>query len=129
MTTTKNETAAIVPNLIGGKWIRPELETYGNVYNPSTGEIIGRVPFCGNQEVAAAVEAASKAYVSWSNMPVTKCATILFRYRELMNEHADELIRLVTKENGKTIEESRGDVRRGIEVIEFCCGIAHPEQG
>ncbi len=87
------------------------------------------MPFCGVKEVDAAVEAASKAFVAWANMPVMKRATILFRYRELMNQHADELIRLVTKENGKTIEESKGDVRRGIEVIEFCCGIAHLSKG
>jgi malonate-semialdehyde dehydrogenase (acetylating)/methylmalonate-semialdehyde dehydrogenase len=129
MTATMAETAPIVPNLIGGKWIRPNLQTYGNVYNPSAGDVIGRVPMSGNKEVDAAVEAASKAFVTWSNMPVTKRATILFKYRELMNQHADELIQLVTKENGKTIEESRGDVRRGIEVIEFCCGIAHLSKG
>src|SRR5204862_2292203 len=72
---------------------------------------------------------AARACHDWSNAPVTKRATILFRYRELMNQHADELIKLVTKENGKTIEESKGDVRRGLEVIEFCCGIAHLSKG
>ncbi|HEX3359270.1 MAG TPA: CoA-acylating methylmalonate-semialdehyde dehydrogenase [Tepidisphaeraceae bacterium] len=123
------EAAPIVPNFIGGQWNRPKLETYGNVYNPSTGEVIGQVPFCGVKEVDEAVEAASKAFVSWSNMPVMKRSAILFRYRELMHQYADELIRLVTKENGKTIEESKGDVRRGIEVIEFCCGIAHLSKG
>src|SRR5438309_2209789 len=111
MTATMTETASIVPILIGGKWSQPNLQTYGDVHNPSTGEVIGRAPFCGAKEVDAAVEAASKAFASWSNTPVTKRATILFRYRELMNQHADELIRLVTKENGKTIEESKGDVR------------------
>src|SRR5437773_3525496 len=129
MTATMTETASIVPVLIGGKWTRPQLPTYGDVFNPSTGEVIGRVPFCGSKEVDAAVDAAEKAFESWSNMPVMKRATILFRYRELMSQHADELIRLVTKENGETIEESKGDVRRGLEVIEFCCGIAHISKG
>src|SRR5204862_6479546 len=72
---------------------------------------------------------AARACHDWSNAPVTKRATILFRYRELMNQHFDELVKLVTKENGKTIEESKGDVRRGLEVIEFCCGIAHLSKG
>ena len=81
------------------------------------------------KEVDEAVQAASKAFVSWSNTPVMKRAAILFRYRELMTQHADELFQLVTKENGKTIEESKGDVRRGLEVIEFCCGIAHLSKG
>jgi malonate-semialdehyde dehydrogenase (acetylating) / methylmalonate-semialdehyde dehydrogenase len=129
MSATLIETAPIVPNLIGGKWIEPKLQTYGNVYNPSTGEVIGQVPFCGVKEVDEAVQAASKAFVSWSNTPVMKRAAILFRYRELMTQHADELFQLVTKENGKTIEESKGDVRRGLEVIEFCCGIAHLSKG
>ena len=72
MTTTMTQTAPIVPILIGGKWSQPNLETYGDVFNPSTGEVIGRVPFCGTKEVDAAVEAASKAFVSWANMPVMK---------------------------------------------------------
>jgi len=123
--------APIVPLLIGGRWSRPESPAagFGNVYNPSTGEVIARTPMCGASEVDAAVQAAAKAFESWSNYPVTKRATILFKYRELMNQHADELIKLVTKENGKTIEESRGDVRRAIEVVEFCCGIAHLQKG
>src|SRR3954451_25081145 len=129
MTAIATETASIVPNWIGGKWIQPNLETYGPVHNPSTGEVIGRVPFSSIKEVDDAVEAARKAFVTWSNTHVMKRAAILFRYRELMNAHADELIRLVTKENGKTIEESKGDVRRGLEVIEFCCGIPHISKG
>ena len=129
MSATMTQTAPIVPILIGGKWTQPNVQTYGDVFNPSTGEVIGRAPFCGVEEVDAAVAAAEKAFKSWGNMPVMKRATILFRYRELMDKHADELIRLVTKENGKTIDESKGDVRRGIEVIEFCCGIAHLSKG
>ena len=92
MPATMTETASIVPNLIGGKWSQPNVATYGNVHNPSSGEVIGRVPFCGNKEVDAAVEAAQKAFVTWGNTPVMKRATILFKYRELMNDHADELI-------------------------------------
>jgi malonate-semialdehyde dehydrogenase (acetylating)/methylmalonate-semialdehyde dehydrogenase len=127
--TTAIAEASIVPILTNGKWSKPQVQTYGDVYNPSTGEVIGRVPFCGTREVDQAVEAASKAFVTWSNTPVTKRATILFRYRELMNAHFDELVTLCTRENGKTIEESKGDVRRGLEVIEFCCGVAHLSKG
>jgi malonate-semialdehyde dehydrogenase (acetylating)/methylmalonate-semialdehyde dehydrogenase len=127
--TTAIAEASIVPVLTNGKWSKPQVQSYGDVYNPSTGEVIGRVPFCGTREVDQAVEAASKAFVTWSNTPVTKRATILFRYRELMNAHFDELVTLCTRENGKTIEESKGDVRRGLEVIEFCCGVAHLSKG
>jgi malonate-semialdehyde dehydrogenase (acetylating)/methylmalonate-semialdehyde dehydrogenase len=127
--TTAIAEDTIVPILVNGTWTAPHVETYGDVYNPSTGEVIGRVPFCGKREVDQAAGAASKAFVTWSNTPVTKRATILFKYRELMNAHFDELVTLVTRENGKTLEESKGDVRRGLEVIEFCCGVAHLSKG
>src|SRR4051812_8299973 len=115
MTTTLNEpstqAAPIVPILVGGKWSKPNTANFGPVYNPSRGETIGRVPMCGAKEVDDAVNAALKAFPMWSNTPVTKRASILFKYRELMNAHFDELVALVTKENGKTVEESKGDVR------------------
>ena len=133
MTATLNEpalqAAPIVPILIGGKWAEPSTQSFGPVYNPSTGQTIGRVPMCGPKEVDDAVDAALRAFAGWSNMPVMKRAAILFKYREIMNAHFEELVALVTKENGKTIEESKGDVRRGLEVIEFCCGVAQLSKG
>ncbi len=127
MSTTME--AEIVKSFTGGKWSQNPAAQYTPVYNPSTGHAIARTPMGGAKEVDAAVEAAAKAFPSWSNTPVTKRMSIMFKYRELMNQHADELIKLVTKENGKTIEESKGDVRRGIEVIEFACGISHMSKG
>src|SRR6478672_6045736 len=127
--TTAVETAPVVPVLIGGKWSEPKASSYGNVHNPSSGEVIGRVPMGTAADVDAAVQAAQKAYPAWSNMPVTKRANVMFKFRELLNQHFDELCRLCTRENGKTIEESKGDVRRGIEVVEFACGIAHLSKG
>jgi len=124
-----SNSSTIVPILINGRWAEPKTQQFGEVYNPSTGEVIGRAPMCGMKEVDQAAEAAAKAFVAWSNMPVTKRATILFKYRELMSAHFDELVKLVTKENGKTLEESKGDVRRGLEVVEFCCGVAHLSKG
>src|SRR5204863_6374004 len=83
----------------------------------------------GAKEVDAAVQAAVHAFADWSRTPAPERARILFRYRQLLEDHFEELSELVTRENGKTWEEARGDVRRGIEVVEFACGIPHLLKG
>lgn len=118
-----------IPNLYGGRWVHPAVEQWHRVFNPSTGEVIGQTPLCSAREVEAAVQAAETAFVSWAQTPAPKRADILFRYRSLLETHAEALSRLVTRENGKTLEEARGDVKRGIEVVEFACGIAHLSKG
>ncbi|MGH7176209.1 MAG: CoA-acylating methylmalonate-semialdehyde dehydrogenase [Tepidisphaeraceae bacterium] len=127
--TPRTEAAPIVPSLIGGNWHRFEPQSFNPVHNPSTGEVIGRVPMCGPTEVDAAAQAAVQAFPAWSETPSPRRGQIMFRFRELLMQHFDELVRLCTRENGKTIEESKGDVKRGIEVVEFCCGIAHISKG
>ena len=122
-------TAPIVPNLIDGKWVSPQTETLTDVHNPSTAEIIARTPMCGSREVDAAATAAAGAYPDWSRTPSPKRARIMFQFRALLESHFEELSALVTRENGKTLEEARGDVRRGIEVVEFACGIPHLLKG
>ncbi len=119
----------IAPLLCAGKWITPQTAQFTEVHNPSTGEVIACTPLCGAAEVDAAVRAAADAFGDWSRMPAPKRAAILFRYRQLLEEHCEALSVLVTRENGKTREEARGDVRRGIEVVEFACGIAHLLKG
>jgi malonate-semialdehyde dehydrogenase (acetylating)/methylmalonate-semialdehyde dehydrogenase len=118
-----------VPVFIGGKWRVPAAKTFGNVHNPSSGEVIAQVPLCGGAEVDEAVQAARAAFTAWSQTPAPKRATVMFKYRNLLEEHFEELARLVTRENGKTRDEARGDVRRGFEVVEFACGIAHLQKG
>jgi malonate-semialdehyde dehydrogenase (acetylating)/methylmalonate-semialdehyde dehydrogenase len=118
-----------LPILIGGKWRTPAAKTFGDVFNPSTGEVIARTPFCGAAEVAEAVKAAHKAFHSWSQVPAPKRATVLFKYRNILEAHIEEIAKIITRENGKTLEEARGDVRRGFEVVEFSCGIAHLQKG
>lgn len=119
----------IIPNLIAGRWSVPDVGAFGDVFNPSRGEVIARVPLGGAAEVAAAVTAAKKAFATWGNTPAPKRASYLFRYRELLEQHFEDLARLITRENGKTLDEAKGDVRRGIEVVEFACGIAHLQKG
>ena len=91
-------------------------------YNPATGEAVAEIPRCTAEEISAAVAAAQKAFPAWSRTPVVQRCKPLFKLRELMEVHADELIGLVTEENGKTMEEARGSFDRGIECIEFACG-------
>ena len=121
-----NET---VPILIGGQWKSPEVEEWGDVHNPSAGAVITRVPMCGVREVDEAVQAARIAYESWSRTPVGKRADILFQYRHLLDANFEDLSKIISLENGKTLEEARGDMRRGLEVVDFACGIGQLSKG
>ena len=113
----------LAPNLIDGCFVPGDTERVGDVFNPSTAEVIAHVPLCGEGEVNAAVAAAKNALQAWTSTPIIDRARVMFRYRENLERHFDELARLITRENGKTIAESRAEVRRGIEVVEFACGI------
>ncbi|MYJ00506.1 MAG: CoA-acylating methylmalonate-semialdehyde dehydrogenase [Gemmatimonadetes bacterium] len=110
------------PLFIGGNWTGALDAATEPVFNPSDGSVIARTPMCGASEVDAAVRAAREALSDWSATPVVDRARILFRYVHLLEAHFEELSRLVTREHGKTLEEARGSVRRGIEVVEFACG-------
>jgi malonate-semialdehyde dehydrogenase (acetylating)/methylmalonate-semialdehyde dehydrogenase len=91
-------------------------------YNPATGEAVAEIPRTTPEEISSAVESAAKAFASWSKTPVIQRCKVLFKYRELLEARAAELIALITEENGKTIEEAKGSFQRGIENIEFACG-------
>ena len=125
MTTAhaEHDSTALVPMLIGGHWIASRSSRSGPVFNPSNGSIIARVPFCTNEEVDRAVEAAAWALPAWAETPVVERARVMFRFREKLIAHADELARLVTREHGKTLAESRASIHRGVEVVEFASGV------
>lgn len=112
-----------VPVLIGGRWIELENRPASPVYNPSTGQVIARTPTCGAEEVDQAVKAASRALPEWAETPAVERARVLFRFWGKLQAHADDLASLVTRENGKTLAEARASVQRGIEMVEFACGI------
>ena len=118
-----------VPLLLNGQWTHPPAKSFSSVINPCKGEVIAEVPMCGAAEVDAAVQSAQRAYASWSKTPVYDRVAILFKYRHLLNEHFDELSRLIVRENGKTLEEARGDMRRGLEVADFACSIGETSKG
>ncbi len=119
----------IIKNFIGGLWTESSGTSSVPVHNPSTGEVIAQTPLSMAADVDNAVTAAKKAFTTWSRTPAPKRAAIMFRYRDLLEQDFEGLAQLVTRENGKTLDESRGDVRRGIEVVEFACGIAHLTKG
>jgi len=104
----------VIPNLVGPAWERPEAETLP-VYNPATGEVIEQVPLSGPAEVDAAVGAALAAYRGWSRTPLMERVRLMFRFKALLDEHADELAAIVTRHHGKTLDEAAGEVRRGVD--------------
>jgi malonate-semialdehyde dehydrogenase (acetylating)/methylmalonate-semialdehyde dehydrogenase len=114
---------ATLRNYIGGEWLAVENADYLDLTNPATGESLGRVPLSTLSEVDAAVDAARTAFPAWRRVPPVQRARFLFRFKNLLEERFDEIARLVTEENGKTLDESRGSLRRGIENVEHACGI------
>src|ERR1700675_4260656 len=110
----------MLPNLIGSEW-RKASDGVASlpIYNPATGEVIGQVPMSGAKEVDAAVKAAVAAYKSWSRTALMERVRLMFRYKALLEEHFEDLAAIITRHHGKTLEESRGEVRRGIEVVDF----------
>ena len=111
-----------VSNLIAGEWSVPAHAPSSPVFNPSSGEIIGSVPLGGTNEVDAAVQAAEAASPAWANTPVIDRARILHKYRALLDLHFDEITRIISREHGKTLAESRGDLFRGLEMVEYATG-------
>jgi malonate-semialdehyde dehydrogenase (acetylating) / methylmalonate-semialdehyde dehydrogenase len=112
---------ATCDNYIGGKLIPVGALNYTPVYNPSRGEVIAQAPESDARAVDQAVQAARLAFPAWAETPVVERARVMFRFAHLLEAHFDELARLVTREHGKTPEEAKGDVRRGIEMVEFAC--------
>lgn len=110
------------PFYINGEW-QPAGPGGMPVYNPSTGEVIAECPEGGAAKVDEAVKAAAAAFPGWRDTPVVERARLFFRYRQLVEAHFDEICRTVCREHGKTFAEARGSVHRGLENIEFACGI------
>src|SRR3989442_11259954 len=110
-------------NYSGGEWVTPAAADYLDLTNPATGEMLGRVPLSGAREVDEAVAAAQAAFLKWREVPPVARARYLFKLKYLMEQHFDEIAATVTRENGKTLDEARGSVRRGIENVEHACGI------
>jgi malonate-semialdehyde dehydrogenase (acetylating) / methylmalonate-semialdehyde dehydrogenase len=116
-------TSDVCPILVNGDWQELRNVETSPVYNPSTGEVIALTPMCAAAHVNDAVEAAAAAFSAWWETPPVERARVLFRFKMLLEENFEEIARLNTREHGKTLVESRSDVRRGIEMVEFACGV------
>ncbi|MBU6420925.1 MAG: CoA-acylating methylmalonate-semialdehyde dehydrogenase [Gammaproteobacteria bacterium] len=101
----------------------------GPVYEPASGATSAELLYAGESEVAAALDAAATAFPEWAAQPPPRRAQVLFRYRELLLRERDALAALITREHGKTLDDARGELQRGIEVVEFACGIPHLLKG
>ena len=102
---------------------------YAEVTDSATGEVVARVPLSGAPEVDAAVRAASAAAAGWAATSLSRRTGVLFRFRELVDRHRDDLARIITREHGKMLDDARGEVQRGLEVVEFACGLGQLLKG
>ena len=118
----------MIPNLLGAQWTRPDAETLP-IYNPATGEVIDQVPLSGREEVRKAADEAERAFSTWSRTPLTDRVQFMFRFKQLLERDFEELAAIVTRHHGKTLDEARGETRRGIEVVDFACGAPSLLQG
>ena len=116
-------TLPILSHWIDGRSVEVQTEQTAPVYDPASGAVIARVPRGGATEVDAAVMAARRAFPAWRSMPLIARSQIFFAYRELIFRHREELARLITRDHGKTYPDALGEVLRGLETIEFACGL------
>ncbi len=118
-----------VPHWINGARQAGAPHGWGDVYNPALGKVVARVPLASTADVDAAISAAHAALPAWSAMPSPKRARVIFKLKELIERDADKLAALVTREHGKVLSDAMGSVQRGLEIVEFACGIPHLLKG
>ncbi|GAC1583855.1 MAG: CoA-acylating methylmalonate-semialdehyde dehydrogenase [Candidatus Elarobacter sp.] len=118
-----------IGHFVGGAVVEGTSGRTGDVYDPATGAVARRVALASAAEVDVAVKAARKAFASWSQTPPLRRAAVMFKFRELALRHADRLAALITAEHGKTLPDALGELQRGLEVVEFACGIPHLLKG
>ena len=126
MSTTAQK---IIGHYIDGKIFPGSATRKGDVFIPANGKVQASVPFASADDVRLAIDAAARAFPAWSSTPSLRRARIMFKFKELLEQNADVLARAITLEHGKTINDARGEVTRGIEVVEFACGIPHLLKG
>jgi len=120
---------AKIPNYINGRWVESSVSEWLDVTNPATGEAIAKVPLSSAKDVGDAVEAAAAAFPEWRRTPPEDRIQPLFKLKQLLEDHIEELGRIITEENGKTFAEAKAELRRTIENVEVACGIPVMMQG
>ncbi|BDZ40388.1 hypothetical protein GCM10025863_30020 [Microbacterium suwonense] len=118
-----------IPHFVGGKSLEPTGGRVADVFDPSTGQVQARVPLATADEVRAVIENAAEAQPAWAATSPQKRARVMMRFVELAHQNMDELARLLSSEHGKTFDDAKGDVMRGLDVIEFCIGAPHLLKG
>jgi malonate-semialdehyde dehydrogenase (acetylating) / methylmalonate-semialdehyde dehydrogenase len=118
-----------IDHFISGKIVPGTSGRFGDVFNPATGEVQARVALASRAEMRMAVEAAKKAFPEWAAVNPQRRARVMFNFKGLIEKHMDELAHMLSAEHGKVVADSKGDIQRGLEVIEFACGIPHLQKG
>lgn len=113
----------VLKNYINGEWVESRSTRLLDITNPATGEVIGQVPLSTKDEMEAAIKAADEAYWEWRSTPPIVRARYMFKIKDLLEKHFEEISRIATQEHGKTIDEARGETRRAIENVETAAGI------
>ncbi len=116
-------------HFVGGKEFKGESKRTADVFNPATGEVQAKVNLASRSDLNFAVEAATKAFPAWADTPSITRARILFKFKELIEKNSDELTKLIVAEHGKVYDDAKGSLTRGLEVVEFACGIPHLLKG
>src|SRR4051794_34353910 len=129
MTAPSADSVRTITHRIGGKPWTGTSERQGDVYDPALGVVSGRVDFASVAEVDAAVGAAKEAFETWRHSSLAKRSQVLFAFRELLNDRKEEVAAAITAEHGKVLSDALGEVTRGLEVVEFACGIPHLLKG
>ena len=129
MSSTATTQVTEILNYFGGSWHKSAATEFVNVTNPATAEVIARTPISSKADVHAAVQSAAEAFPAWRRTPAGERIQYLFKLKVLLEDHIDELARIITLENGKTFAEAKAELRRGIENVEVACGIPMMMQG
>ena len=118
-----------IDHFIDGRLVPGKSGRTGDVYDPATGQVSAKVAFASAEEVSSAVAAAARAFPAWAATPPLRRARVLFRFKDLIEKNLDALAAIVTSEHGKVLSDAKGSVTRGLEVVEFACGIPHLLKG
>jgi len=129
MSVTTQAQPIQITNFFGGGWSKASARESLSVINPASNQVLAEVPLSSERDVTAAIEAAAAAYPEWRRTPPEERIQYLFKLKQLLEEHIEELARTITLENGKTLAEARAEIRRGIENVEVACGIPTLMQG
>jgi malonate-semialdehyde dehydrogenase (acetylating) / methylmalonate-semialdehyde dehydrogenase len=119
----------LVDHFVGGSFIPGTGTRLGDVYDPALGEVTKQVRFATSADVDEAIAVAKAAFTDWSQASIAKRSSVLFAFRELLNARVGELAEIITSEHGKVLSDAAGEIARGLEVVEFACGIAHLSKG